>query len=213
MVSSSRAIVVSGLLSQRRYPTLPDRRIHVGSHELLHPRGSYRPGMGFNATKERIVFGHKGYLWCHLAAKPLGSEGPGIPGAECDVEIYPAASSDRSSESEVDRAIRKRSDSSIVSSQKDQGGLVGNENVVSDQTILPVFEYLEHDLPYEREPLAEKASAASIGLYELSAFLQSDIKYTKYCRFLYLQPNFLFLRRTGALICSHLVGSLLLGKL
>ncbi|KAH0469696.1 hypothetical protein IEQ34_001254 [Dendrobium chrysotoxum] len=133
-----------------------------------------------------------------------------IPGAEYDVEMYPVAGSDGSSESEVDRAIRKRRDSSIVSSHKDQDGLVGNENGVCDQTILPVFEYLEHDPPYGREPLAEKASAASIDLYELSAFLQSDIKYTKYCRFLSLQTNFLFLRRTGALICSHLVGSLLL---
>ncbi|KAL0923229.1 hypothetical protein M5K25_007274 [Dendrobium thyrsiflorum] len=45
MVPSSRAIVVPGLLSQRRYSTQPDRRILVGSHGLLRPRVPCRPVM------------------------------------------------------------------------------------------------------------------------------------------------------------------------
>ncbi|KAL0904412.1 hypothetical protein M5K25_026516 [Dendrobium thyrsiflorum] len=44
MVPSSRAIVVPGLLSQRRESTQPNRRILVGNHGLLCPRVSCRPG-------------------------------------------------------------------------------------------------------------------------------------------------------------------------
>ncbi|PKU64626.1 hypothetical protein MA16_Dca015887 [Dendrobium catenatum] len=50
MVPSSRAIVVAGLLSQRRYSTQHDRRILVDSHGLLHPREPCRPGIGPSAV-------------------------------------------------------------------------------------------------------------------------------------------------------------------
>ncbi|KAI0529345.1 hypothetical protein KFK09_001892 [Dendrobium nobile] len=127
-----------------------------------------------DATRVGIRYGQ----WQDLAEllwKKMEAQLIWIPGTECDVEIYPAASSDGSSESEVDRAIRKRSDSSIVSSQKDQNGLVGNENVVCDQTILPVFEYLEHDLPYEREPLAEKISLFATKFPFLKTYWSFDL--------------------------------------
>ncbi|KAL0912035.1 hypothetical protein M5K25_017978 [Dendrobium thyrsiflorum] len=90
MVPSSRAIVVPGLLSQRRYSTQPDRRILVDSHGLLRPMVPYRPGVGFDAIGKHTGAGHNRYivvpfggittrfrgsrvitvyLQCHLAAK------------------------------------------------------------------------------------------------------------------------------------------------
>ncbi|PKU62090.1 hypothetical protein MA16_Dca027831 [Dendrobium catenatum] len=45
MVPSSRAIVVPGLLSQRRLLTQLDRRILASSHGLLRPKIPCKPGL------------------------------------------------------------------------------------------------------------------------------------------------------------------------
>ncbi|KAH0461388.1 hypothetical protein IEQ34_008963 [Dendrobium chrysotoxum] len=60
------------------------------------------------------------------------------PGEESDARMYQGTSSDVSSESEAERAVRKRRDSSTTTSHKDQNGLVGEENGVCQQTMLPI---------------------------------------------------------------------------
>lgn len=103
-------------------------------------------------------------------------------GEENEVESFHDYSSDVSSECEAERAVRKRRDSSTTISHEDQHGLVGDENGVCKQTMLPVFEYLEHNPPYGREPLADKVSTLWV-----SEFLQSDASFLiiNYCRLHY----------------------------
>ncbi|KAI0485890.1 hypothetical protein KFK09_029461 [Dendrobium nobile] len=94
---------------------------------------------------------------------------------ESDARMYQGTSSDVSSESEAERAVRKRRDSSTTTSHKDQNGLVGEENGVCQQTMLPVFEYLEHNPPYGREPLADKISLLANKFPQLKTYRSYDL--------------------------------------
>ncbi|XP_020574884.1 uncharacterized protein LOC110020928 [Phalaenopsis equestris] len=94
-------------------------------------------------------------------------------GEESNAGIYQDTSSDVSSESETERTFRKRRDSSTT--HKDQHGLVGEENGVCKQTMLPVFEYLEHNPPYGREPLAEKISLLANKFPQLMTYRSCDL--------------------------------------
>ncbi|KAL0919098.1 hypothetical protein M5K25_011171 [Dendrobium thyrsiflorum] len=97
------------------------------------------------------------------------------PGEESDARMYQGTSSDVSSESEAERAVRKRRDSSTTTNHKDQNGLVGEENGVCQQTMLPVFEYLEHNPPYGREPLADKISLLANKFPQLKTYRSYDL--------------------------------------
>ncbi|XP_020591771.1 uncharacterized protein LOC110032469 [Phalaenopsis equestris] len=98
-----------------------------------------------------------------------------IPGDKFNGGMYQDAGSDASSESEADRAFRKRRDTSITSSHIDQDGLSHKENGVCGQTLVPVFEYLEHDPPYGREPLAEKISLLTNKFPHLKTYRSFDL--------------------------------------
>ncbi|PKA58388.1 hypothetical protein AXF42_Ash013894 [Apostasia shenzhenica] len=92
------------------------------------------------------------------------------------VEVYQNTSSDASSESEADRAVRKRRESWLTPpSHKDICDHLGEENDAPNQAVLPVFEYLEHDPPYGREPLADKISLLAKKFPQLKTYRSCDL--------------------------------------
>lgn len=98
------------------------------------------------------------------------------PGEENEAGSLQDTSSDVSSESEAERALRKRRDSSTAINHKDhQHGFVAEENGVCKQTTLPVFEYLEHNPPYGREPLADKISLLANKFPQLKTYRSYDL--------------------------------------
>lgn len=98
-----------------------------------------------------------------------------LPGEECNPGLHQDTGSDASSESEAERAIRQRRDSAITSNLKDQHGLFGAENGVCNQGSLPVFQYLEHDPPYGREPLADKISLLANKFPQLKTYRSCEL--------------------------------------
>lgn len=82
------------------------------------------------------------------------------PGEESDGEPYMDTSSEGSSESEADQ-LRERMAALGTTSSMGQEGFLSDDSDACNPAILPVFEYLERDPPYGREPLADKASLVS----------------------------------------------------
>lgn len=79
------------------------------------------------------------------------------PGEESDGEPYLDTSSEGSSESEADR-LRERLASLGTTSHVGQEGCLSDDGEACNPAVLLVFEYLERDPPYGREPLTDKAS-------------------------------------------------------
>ncbi|THU65096.1 hypothetical protein C4D60_Mb05t00050 [Musa balbisiana] len=82
------------------------------------------------------------------------------PGEESDGQHYLDTSSDSSIESEVDR-IQEGFASLGTTNHHERGCFVDGDGESCNPATVPVFEYLERDPPYSREPLADKASLAS----------------------------------------------------
>lgn len=76
-------------------------------------------------------------------------------GEESDGELYMDTSSESSSECEADR-LRERG--ATMGTTIGQGGFLSDDGEACTAPLLPIFEYLERDPPYGREPLADKAS-------------------------------------------------------
>ena len=80
------------------------------------------------------------------------------PGEESDGDICQDTSSDGSSESETERLIIGIRESLNNTSHVGQEGFSSDDSETSNQIQLPIFEYLERDPPYGRQPLADKVS-------------------------------------------------------
>ncbi|KAK8946930.1 hypothetical protein KSP39_PZI007097 [Platanthera zijinensis] len=98
-----------------------------------------------------------------------------LPGEGYNAGMHQDTGSDASSESEAERAFRQRWDSSITAIHKNQHSSFGEENGVCNQAILPVFEYLEHDPPYGREPLADKISLLAKNFPQLKTYRSCEL--------------------------------------
>lgn len=94
-----------------------------------------------------------------------------LPGEGYNAGMHQDTSSDASSGSEAERAIRQRRDFSITS----QHSLFSEENGVCNHAIRPVFEYLEHDPPYGREPLADKISLLANKFPQLKTYRSCEL--------------------------------------
>ncbi|XP_038974100.1 uncharacterized protein LOC103718163 isoform X3 [Phoenix dactylifera] len=96
------------------------------------------------------------------------------PGEESDGEPYLDTSSEDSSESEADR-LRERMASLGTTSHLGQEGFLSDDGEACNPAILPVFEYLERDPPYGREPLADKISILASKFPELKTYKSCDL--------------------------------------
>ncbi|XP_073106673.1 uncharacterized protein [Elaeis guineensis] len=96
------------------------------------------------------------------------------PGEESDGEPYLDTSSEGSSESEADR-LRERMASLGTTSHVGQEGSLSDDSEACNPAILPVFEYLERDPPYGREPLADKISILASTFPELKTYKSCDL--------------------------------------
>ncbi|XP_008797408.2 uncharacterized protein LOC103712618 [Phoenix dactylifera] len=96
------------------------------------------------------------------------------PGEESDGEPYMDTSSEGSSESEADQ-LRERMASLGTTSSMGQEGFLSNDSEACNPAILPVFEYLERDPPYGREPLADKISVLASKFTELKTYKSCDL--------------------------------------
>ncbi|KAG0497325.1 hypothetical protein HPP92_002016 [Vanilla planifolia] len=95
-------------------------------------------------------------------------------GAECDTGMLHDTGSDVSSESEPERAVAKQRGSLIAVGHKDHHGF-GGENATRNHAMLPVFEYLERDPPYGREPLADKIALLANRFPQLKSYRSCDL--------------------------------------
>ncbi|XP_008805077.2 uncharacterized protein LOC103718163 isoform X2 [Phoenix dactylifera] len=82
--------------------------------------------------------------------------------------------SEDSSESEADR-LRERMASLGTTSHLGQEGFLSDDGEACNPAILPVFEYLERDPPYGREPLADKISILASKFPELKTYKSCDL--------------------------------------
>ncbi|XP_073100370.1 uncharacterized protein [Elaeis guineensis] len=96
------------------------------------------------------------------------------PGEESDGEPYMDTSSEDSGESEADQ-LRERMASLGTTSSMGQEGFLSDDSEACNPAILPVFEYLERDPPYGREPLADKISILASKFPELKTYKSCDL--------------------------------------
>ncbi|KAG0496378.1 hypothetical protein HPP92_001069 [Vanilla planifolia] len=93
------------------------------------------------------------------------------PGEECNSAMH----QDVSSENEAEWAVRKTSDNCFATSHKEHHGSFVGENGTCNSGTLPVFEYLEHDPPYGREPLADKIALLANKFPRLKSYRSCDL--------------------------------------
>ncbi|XP_020101025.1 proline-rich receptor-like protein kinase PERK9 [Ananas comosus] len=93
-------------------------------------------------------------------------------GEESDGELYMDTSSESSSESEADR-LRERG--ATMGTTIGQGGFLSDDGEACTAPLLPIFEYLERDPPYGREPLADKISILASKFPDLKAYKSCDL--------------------------------------
>ncbi|WOL15814.1 hypothetical protein Cni_G24595 [Canna indica] len=95
-------------------------------------------------------------------------------GEDSDGDHYLDTSSDSSFESEVDR-IQERLASLETNNHNPQDAFVGDNGNACTPATLPVFEFLERDSPYGREPLADKISVLASKFPELKTYRSCDL--------------------------------------
>ncbi|XP_072967443.1 uncharacterized protein [Typha angustifolia] len=96
------------------------------------------------------------------------------PGEESDGEPYLDTSSESSNGSEADQA-RERDASLGTTCHVSQGGFHNDDGEACASMSLPIFEYLERDSPYGREPLADKISVLASKFPDLKTYRSCDL--------------------------------------
>ncbi|XP_072983143.1 uncharacterized protein [Typha latifolia] len=97
------------------------------------------------------------------------------PGEESDGETYQDTGSDASSESESEQNIIERRESLRNTSYVGQEDFSSDDTEAWNQQQLPIFQYLEHDPPYGRQPLADKISVLAIKFPDLKTYRSCDL--------------------------------------
>lgn len=91
-----------------------------------------------------------------------------------DRDRFPDTSSDSSCGSEVDQ-VQERITSLGTINHNVQGDFVGDSGDACTPATRPVFEYLERDPPYGREPLADKISVLASKFPDLKTYRSCDL--------------------------------------
>ncbi|CAL9065800.1 uncharacterized protein LOC135605293 isoform X1 [Musa acuminata AAA Group] len=91
-----------------------------------------------------------------------------------DRDRFPDTSSDSSCGSEVDQ-VQERITSLGTINHNVQGDFVGDNGDACTPATRPVFEYLERDPPYGREPLADKISVLASKFPDLKTYRSCDL--------------------------------------